>query len=259
MAQQFLDQKQYTRRGILRYEAIFGRTFCGVGGEDSTAELAGQLHLRPGMKVLDIGCGQGGSAFYMARKYGVDVHGVDLATHMIELAQEYRDEMEAQVKHRVQFYVEDCTSMDYPTNFYDVIYSRDTILHIEDKEELFRKLLQTLKPGGRLLITDYCKGEQAHGREFLTYVAERGYHLHTVREYGGLLERAGFTQVEAEDKSSLMVDILKRELEQFTRIRKKFVAEFSQEDFDYISKGWQDKQVRCLSGDQAWGLFTATK
>ena len=40
----------------------------------------------------------------------------------------------------------------------------------------------------------------------------------------------------AEDKSSLMVDILKRELEQFTRIRKKFVTEFSQEDFDYISK-----------------------
>ena len=38
--------------------------------------------------------------------------------------------------------------------------SRDTILHIEGKEELFRKLLKTLKPGGRLLITDYCRGEK---------------------------------------------------------------------------------------------------
>ena len=43
----------------------------------------------------------------MMIRYGVDVHGVDLATHMIELAQEYRDEMEAQVKHRVQFCMDD--------------------------------------------------------------------------------------------------------------------------------------------------------
>ena len=55
-------------------------------------------------------------------RYGVDVHGVDLATNMIELAQDYRVEMEAEVKHRVQFYIEDCTTMTYPKAFYDVIY-----------------------------------------------------------------------------------------------------------------------------------------
>lgn len=52
----------------------------------------------------------------------MDVHGVDLATNMIELAQDYRVEMEAEVKHRVQFYIEDCTTMTYPKAFYDVIY-----------------------------------------------------------------------------------------------------------------------------------------
>lgn len=52
----------------------------------------------------------------------MDVHGVDLASNMIAIAQDYRLEMEPEVKHRVQFYIEDATAMSYPKNFYDVVY-----------------------------------------------------------------------------------------------------------------------------------------
>lgn len=45
-----------------------------------------RMGLHPGMRVLDVGCGTGGSAFYMARHYGVHVHGVDLSTNMIDIA-----------------------------------------------------------------------------------------------------------------------------------------------------------------------------
>merc|ERR1712079_655826 len=163
MLQEWLDQNQYTRKGILRYEAIFGRTYVSVGGETTTKDFVERLDLKPGMKVLDIGCGTGGSAFYMARNYGVDVYGFDLSTNMIGIAQDYRMEME------------------YPENFYDVVYSRDTILHITDKKELFRKFLKTLKPGGKLMISDYCRGDVAqHSPAFIAYVKSRDYDLHTV-------------------------------------------------------------------------------
>ena len=52
----------------MRYEAIFGRTYVSVGGEETTKDFCSRLCLSPGMKVLDIGCGTGGSAFYMARR-----------------------------------------------------------------------------------------------------------------------------------------------------------------------------------------------
>ena len=68
MLQMWLDQNQYSRKGILRYEAIFGRTYVSVGGEETTKDFCSKLCLTPGMKVLDIGCGTGGSAFYMARR-----------------------------------------------------------------------------------------------------------------------------------------------------------------------------------------------
>eukprot|EP00092_Neocalanus_flemingeri_P040027 GFUD01043597.1.p1 GENE.GFUD01043597.1~~GFUD01043597.1.p1 ORF type:complete len:278 (+),score=73.55 GFUD01043597.1:55-888(+) len=259
MLQLWLDQNQYSRKGILRYEAIFGRTYVSVGGEVTTKDFVSQLDLKQGMKVLDIGCGTGGSAFYMARNYGVDVHGVDLATNMIAIAGDYRAEMEAAVKHRVQFYVEDATLMEYPQNFYDVVYSRDTILHIPEKEKLFRKFLSTLKPGGKLMISDYCCGDQKHSQRFLDYVASRDYKLYSVQDYGRILEKAGFQNVVPLDKTALMIDIMKMEVQKFNTIEEKFIDEFSKEDFDYIDQGWKDKQVRCNEGDQAWGLFTATK
>lgn len=259
MLQAWLDQNQYTRKGILRYEAIFGRTWVSVGGEATTRQFVAHLDLKPGMKVLDIGCGIGGSAFYMARNYMVDVNGIDLSSNMISIAEDYRKEMEPAVKHRTQFYIEDALSMDYPDNFYDVVYSRDTILHIKEKDELFAKFLQTLKPGGRLLISDYCHGDQPHSNNFKEYVKGRDYDLHTVKEYGQILEQAGFKDVQALDKTGMMMDVLKNELIYFNKIKPKFVLEFSYEDFHYIEQGWKAKQVRTKSGDQAWGLFIATK
>jgi len=74
-----------------------------------------------------------------------------------------------------------------------------------------------------------------------------------------VLKKAGFRDVIASDKSGLMVEVLNKELDKFVSIKDKFVDEFSLEDFEYIDEGWRSKLVRCSAGDQAWGLFTATK
>lgn len=47
-----------------------------------------------------------------------------------------------------------------------------------------------MRPGGVILITDYCRGDkEEHSEAFLKYVHQRGYHLLTVEEYGRLLEK----------------------------------------------------------------------
>lgn len=61
-------------------------------------EFCEKLNLKPGEKVLDVGCGIGGSAFHMARKYGVEVRGVDLSTNMITIALENQAKQEDEVK-----------------------------------------------------------------------------------------------------------------------------------------------------------------
>jgi len=86
--QKFLDEQQYSRNGILRYEKIFGEDFVSTGGIDTTREFVKILKLKNEQKVLDIGCGIGGSAFLMNRDYGAHVRGIDLSTNMIDIANE---------------------------------------------------------------------------------------------------------------------------------------------------------------------------
>jgi phosphoethanolamine N-methyltransferase len=81
--QKFLDTQQYNRKGILVYECIFGKTYVSTGGQSTTTKFCQRLDLKPDQKILDIGCGIGGSAFYLARQYGAQLYGVDLSTNMI--------------------------------------------------------------------------------------------------------------------------------------------------------------------------------
>ncbi|XP_066574847.1 phosphoethanolamine methyltransferase isoform X2 [Amia ocellicauda] len=254
--QQFLDSQQYSRRGILRYEKIFGQGYVSTGGPSTTKEFVDLLNLSPGQRVLDVGCGIGGGDFYMARKFGVEVLGMDLSSNMVEIA------MERAVKENlpmVQFEVGDATKRIFPEGSFDVVYSRDTILHIADKLQLFRRFHSWLKLGGKVLISDYCCGEQPWSTHFQEYVNQRGYILYTPQRYGQFLEEAGFGPVRAEDRTAQFIDVIKTELNRAEGMRQEFIEEFSQEDYDAIVNGWRQKLERCEFGDQRWGLFYAER
>ncbi len=65
---EFMDHKQYTRNGVLRYEKIFGAGFVSTGGIDTTSQFfRDYLDLKPGQVALDVGCGIGGGDFLMAQ------------------------------------------------------------------------------------------------------------------------------------------------------------------------------------------------
>ena len=57
-----------------------------IGGRSATVELLDQLHLRPGVQVLDVGCGLGGASRYMAWQFGARVTGVDLTPEFVNVA-----------------------------------------------------------------------------------------------------------------------------------------------------------------------------
>nr|XP_046262808.1 phosphoethanolamine methyltransferase isoform X2 [Scatophagus argus] len=254
--QQFLDNQQYTSRGILRYEKMFGAGYVSTGGFNTTKEFVDLLNLKPGQKVLDVGCGIGGGDFYMAKTFGVQVHGLDLSDNMVNIA------MERAISEKlpsVQFEVADATKRTFPEGSFDVIYSRDTILHIDDKLSLFKRFHSWLKPGGQLLISDYCCGEKPWSPVFEAYVKQRGYILYTPSQYGKFLEEAGFCNVRAEDRTAQFIQVIETELQRAETIKKEFTEEFSEEDYFAIVNGWKEKLGRSNSGDQRWGLFHATK
>lgn len=191
----------------------------------------------------------------MAEKYDAHVVGIDLSINMVSFALERAIGRSCSV----EFEVADCTTKTYPDNTFDVIYSRDTILHIHDKPSLFKSFFKWLKPGGKVLISDYCRSPGKPSEEFAAYIKQRGYDLHAVEAYGQMLKSAGFRDVIAEDRTDQFLGVLDKELAEFEKNKDDFLSDFTQEDYDDIVNGWKAKLQRSSAGEQRWGLFIATK
>lgn len=244
------DSDQYAPAEIRKYEAIYGRHFVSPGGEACARDCVTRLNLAPGDRVLDVGSGLGGSAFLMATDYGARVHGIDLSADMVALAnQKCREEG---LQDLVSFEQADCLDLT-SSQAYEAVYSRDVILHVEDKARLFQLLRAALVPGGRLMFTDYCRGEGESSAEFDEYVAQRGYCLVTVAEYRECLRRAGLDAVRGEDWTARFIDIHRRELRRLSS------AGLATDEETTMRQHWQEKIARAERGEQCWGFFTARR
>ena len=249
-SQDFLDSSQYLESSILQYEGVYGEDFVSPGGREFARETIARLELEAGACVLDVGCGLGGSAFLMAREYGLRVDGIDLSRNMLTLAQRKLETYG--LSDLVHLRWGDCLELDCRDQ-YDAIYSRDVFLHIADKPRLFARLNAALRPDGQLLFTDYCCGPKPWSDEFGGYVGERGYSLHTTSEYAELVAGAGFEQVVSEDLTARFHAILQVELE---RIETLPIGDVAREK---LRQAWQHKLRRAEAQEQRWALISAFK
>ena len=248
--QSFLDAGQYTRDSILKYELVYGTNFVSPGGARCATRLIKKLDLPAYARVLDVGCGLGGSAFLMAQDFDLDVDAIDLSENMLALARERL--AQTGLKNRVQLRNQDCLEL-YVQNYYDAIYSRDVFLHIHDKQKLFSKLYTALKPSGKLLFTDYCCDEKPWQSDFSAYVENRGYHLCTVSDYRKLLDAAGFGFIETFDRTKDFIRFCKTELDTINSL------DIAQSDRTSLKNDWLKKIERARVSNQRWGMFYASK
>jgi len=120
---------------------------------DKKAHIAAKLNLKPGMTVLDIGCGWGGWALYLNRQYGVDVLGVALAPDQIQFCKERA--LEAGVADRVKFELMDYRDVE---GEFDRITSVGLIEHLGTPHYpgFFAHMHRLLKPDG--VMFSHCCG-----------------------------------------------------------------------------------------------------
>lgn len=120
---------------------------------DKKAHIAAKMHLKPGMKVLDVGCGWGGLAFYLHRHYDVDVLGVALAPDQIAFCQE-RAEAEG-VADRVKFKLMDYRDVE---GEFDRISSVGLLEHVGTPQypDFYRHMFRLLKADG--VMFSHCCG-----------------------------------------------------------------------------------------------------
>ena len=123
-----------------------------VGGRSATSELCAHLDAGPDTTLLDIGCGIGGTARFVASTIGSDVTGIDLTSEYIAVARVLTDW--TSMDDRVRFEVASALDMPFDDATFDGASQLHVGMNIADKASLFREVHRVLRPGGRFALYD---------------------------------------------------------------------------------------------------------
>ena len=197
---------------------------------DKKAHIAAKLALKPGQRVLDIGCGWGGMALYLHQVAGVDVLGVTLSEHQLKIARQRAEA--AGVADYVRFELIDYRKLDEQ---FDRIVSVGMFEHVGAKhyDEFFWKCRALLKPDGVMLLHTIGKlGEVSKAPDPFTdkYVFP-GYHLPSVSQMVGASERARLVASDVENLRLHYALTLRHWLDRATRARAKIEAMYDERFF----------------------------
>jgi len=121
----------------------------------ATIDLANAMHLVPSNRVLDVGCGIGGPARYLAATYGCSVVGIDLSPSFIEAATYLT--ARCGLAERVAFHVGDALHIPRDAgepHAFDAIFLQHVAMNIEDRAALYAEIRRVLAPGGRFATYD---------------------------------------------------------------------------------------------------------
>ncbi len=139
----------------LTLEDFAGLDHFHVGGLEATRELASRMDLRPGLRLLDVGCGIGGPARYFAAELQCRVMGVDLTEEFVEVAKS----LTALLKLEGLLEFQKANALNLP--FEPATFDRASMIHvgmnIAAKAGVFREVRRVLKPAGLFAIFDIVR------------------------------------------------------------------------------------------------------
>src|SRR3989338_11665502 len=115
--------------------------------------VAKNLDLKENQVILDAGCGQGVVSTYLAKKYGSKIFGITLVSFEVERAQERAKNLGVQEKTKYQ--VMDYSATNFPDNYFDAIYTTETLSHSPDIHKTLQEFFRVLKPGGKIALFEY--------------------------------------------------------------------------------------------------------
>ena len=161
---------------------------------EHVAEAAG---IQCNAKILDVGCGFGGSSIYLAKKYDAQATGITISQVQVEMA----NRAAAQAGVNAKFLLMDAEAMTFEGAF-DVLWSVESITHYHDIPKFFLAAAKLLRPGGTLAITDWFRKEGLTPRECKKYLSaiEDGMmvELQTMEKYKSYMAAGGLEVVRSE-------------------------------------------------------------
>ena len=189
------------------YTMGYSDEFQKLLGRRNAASTAAHLlpHLKPGLRVLDFGCGPGTISVGLAKAvHPGELHGIDMEASQIEMA---RAAAAAGGHDNASFRTGDVTALPFEDDSFDVAHCHAVLMHVPDTQAVLAEVKRVLKPGGIVSCREMIGDSTFFAPEvgdlsgamatFLNLLAANRGHPQMGKELKGAILEAGFTDIEA--------------------------------------------------------------
>ena len=197
------EELEYGQDMISLLEAVWGEGFMSPGGRDEIDRVLGDKDLSE-TRVLDIGCGIGGAAVHIAlTRQPRSVTGIDIEENLVTLSASLAKKNN--VSAICDFQQVKPGPLPFDPGSFDLVFSKDSIIHIADKSGLAKDVHTLLSPGGWFVASDWlCGYEGKPSPQMQAYIEAEGldFELASAQVYQKALEEADFVDIEVVERNA---------------------------------------------------------
>ena len=222
--------EEYGEAFVAGLEWMWGEGFLSPGGAREVALIVDGAPIE-GARVLDVGCGLGAIDVLLVERFGAaQVTGIDVEASLV--AQAAARAHAAGLSERIAIREVSPGPFPFDDGTFDVVFSKDSMIHIPDKRALYGEVRRVLAPGGWMVVGDWFGNGLEPSRAMREWLDAVGltFTLESIEASAALVEGCGFTDVAWRDRNAWYAEAIEDEIgtltgEQYPRLVERLGAE----------------------------------
>ena len=206
-------REEYDDVFVAGLEWMWGAGFLSPGGADEVARIVAGAPVE-GARVLDVGCGLGAIDLLLVERFGAaHVTGIDVESSLVAKA----GARVAAAGRSDRIAIRKVTPGPFPFDdgAFDVVFSKDSMIHIPDKRALYAQVHRVLAPGGWMVVSDWFGNGREPTEAMREWLEGVGltFTLESIEASARLVEECGLTDVEWRDRNAWYAEAVNGEIE----------------------------------------------